>query len=103
MRHVLEIYSRFRAELRAIWALPKVTPEDAPPTFIPIDEAWAELEQATDSAAFEIAAQKLRRTIAFMHKVHKSNAALWARYESASDSLQKGINDALERDKKCYE
>lgn len=99
MSHLEEMYSRFRAELRAIQAMPRVTPEDADPSFVPIDEAWAELEQAKDSAAFEIAAQKLRNAVAFTHEVCKSKAALWASYESAYSSLQIGINDALKRDK----
>ncbi|MGH8022435.1 MAG: hypothetical protein ACRED1_02555 [Limisphaerales bacterium] len=100
MRHSEEIYSRFHSEMRAIGAMPRIVPEDADPPVACIGEAWAELERATDPAAFEAAAQKLRDTIAFVHKLTKSKAELWARYESAYGSLQKGITDALERDKK---
>lgn len=99
MRHVPEIYLRFQAELRAIRAKPRVTPDDAGPAFVSVEDALNELARAADSAAYEIAAQKVREAVAFTHQICKSKATEWAEYESAFGSLKSGLEHAIERDK----
>ncbi|MGH7978614.1 MAG: hypothetical protein ACREE6_04520, partial [Limisphaerales bacterium] len=91
LKHVLEIHSRFHAEMRAIQAMPRVLPDHADDAFTRIEEALEELgqaEEAHDLAAYERSAEKLRSKVAHVHSISKSLAAVWERFESASNALQ---------------
>lgn len=100
MRHLTETFARFSAEVRAIEAFPDVHRYEADPLFTTVDAVLTELESASNAADYEIASKKLTHTVGLLRDVCAKEAARWHKWESTFDTLDKGIPDALERDKR---
>lgn len=99
MRHLDEIVLRFDAEVRAI-QMPDIPETRADLLYSNYTDAREELGRADNEFDYELAAQKLKHTVALLLDFCKKKAAKWAAYESAHSALLIGITDALEKDKR---